>query len=393
MRPTALCAGPMTDAARPLAGQQRMTTTTGATAPPPLQTVGDALERARGTLLSYATDIVADDYPESIPPTAPDPEATAATPPPENAGEPANDLSQSKDPEEKAEPPAPEDEPEPEEEDAPKGLTPEVQERVNRRIGKEVAKTKAEREKRAALEAELAELRAAKEAPEPAPAPPARNADEALQRVQNPAELERVREDAENAVEQAETLLDQLDDRPEAVERELRRMKLPVTDEAGNEDYSPARIKATLGAIRRNAQRMLTRHIPRRMEFLNATRQGVDRITTLLPEFRDLKSPRAVRAAELIRSDPALLQRRDWPEFIAAAVLGYEALEKARAPKATEPKAKPPIPPRMPAAPKAAAEPKAGRVDTEALFHRGVMGGDTTARLAYIENMIGPIAD
>lgn len=380
---------------------------------PPLETVGNAIDRQvrAGALKELAAQVL------GLPPEKPDGEAVEA----EGGGQPSEDgdltpeaeagnadaLSQDDASEATAEAGAEdatdtETEKETEAEDLLgdelRGkLDEKTQSAINKRIGKEVAKTKAEKEARAELEAKLADLEAkvtelSNKPTEPPAAVPTVNAP-LLAHVNDAKQLQAEAAKAETALEQSEDLLNTLDDAPEKVESALKAAGIKLADDSGAEDYSVSRMRQTLRAIHKSADKTLRRAIPERVEFLKQADSNAEEVVKLLPELKDRTSPRYAKFQQVLQMRPELRNHANWPIEAAARVLGWEqleALQEQAKPKTEKVKAKLDKPPTIPKPQAAATVPRAPRGLSETVVERA-LSGDKNARHEYIKSILPKI--
>lgn len=270
-------------------------------------------------------------------------------------------------------------------------LPADIQEKINRRISKEVAKTKAEREAREAAEAKLAEAEA-KEVPAP---DTTANRSPALAEIHEPAKLAVEQQRAEEALEQAEELLGNLEDDPLTVERTLRAAKLDdrmPRDAAGEPDYTPAGMRKFLGTVKRNADRTLRRDIPKRETFLKQAEQFAQEALAEMPELKDAKSERTKLFLQVIRDNPEIRNKSNWPVKVMVAVFGLERRAEIKAAKekatTTKPKTEKPVTiPAPKSQPAAVAKTKPGGLDANAVADK-LLNGERAARLDYIKTLV-----
>lgn len=298
-----------------------------------------------------------------------------------------DDLSQSNAEEKEVEPES-KDEGKAEDEEAELTgkLDEHTQQKINKRIAKEVAKTKAERERAEQLETRLKELEA--KAVETVPAPASTQANP-LAHITDVKQLVAEKAKAEEAREQAEELLDTLQDEPERVEAALRAAKVELKDELGAEDFSVNRMKQFLKTVKREARNVSEMAVPHQAQYLDAMQKSRAMAEELVPELKDAKSPRSQKYQEVLKAFPEIRSQPWWPMAAAVQVVGLEALEAQRKASATPvAKAKPPLPVKIPApkaAPNAAVR-KPNTVDDDT-YSRAVEG-DKNARLKVIQSMM-----
>jgi hypothetical protein len=267
-----------------------------------------------------------------------------------------------------------------------KELTPETQEKINRRIGKEVAKTKLAQEAADAVKAELAEAqRQLAERPQVqvprSPVP--------LGNVNDEAGLKAEEAKANEAIDQCDALTLQLDDDPASVEAVLKDAKVELPE------YTPAAMKRYLAQIKANATKTVRTAIPQRAEFLKKASEFKSEAVTIMPELKDPKSPRRARFEKVLGNFPELKDHPFWATAAAVQVLGLERLDEINAAAAAKGKApvkpvvrvKPvviPAPRAQPAAaPKAA---KKGEVSDET--KTAALNGDKNARRKILEGLL-----
>lgn len=271
-------------------------------------------------------------------------------------------------------------------------LDPKTQEAINRRIAKEVAKTKALQEQLEQTAAKLKELETKPAATVTGPEGPKGP----LAEVHDVAGLQRVAQEAERALDQTEALLDRLADAPGEVEQALREAKVVLKDAEGQEDYSPERMKRYLDLVRKNADRTLRRELPAREQFVKQADAYAGEVLTQMPELKEPQSERRKLFDSVVASVPWLKSRPDWPRVAAVYVLGLEAYAKANgaaktaaAPAATVAK-KRPVPVTIPSPRGVATAPRAAttRQAEAATLGQRALNGDKKARLEYLKGLV-----
>jgi len=263
-----------------------------------------------------------------------------------------------------------------------------TQERINKRIGKEVAKTKAALEQVEQLTAKAAELEAKlSQAPRGPDVPTG---------IYSMQDLQTAEASAREAFDQASDLLGQIETDPEAVEAALRAAKFTLKGQDGTEDFSPAAMRRFLGNIRNNADRKLRKELPKAVGFLKQVDASAGEAFKAVPELRDPRSPKRAEFDAVVKQWPAVKQFPNWP-YALAMMLESQAALKARssgnsgrsATAAT--KAKRPIPTMIPSprgvAPVAPRPRPAASAASEDLGERA-LGGDKKARLQYIQSLM-----
>lgn len=312
-----------------------------------------------------------------------------------------DDLSQSKaeeqgeDAEAKADDESPVEEGTPESEDElPAKLDEHTQKAVNKRIAREVAKTKAEREKADTLQAQITELQQQLEQKQQGETPQVvRSPNNPLAHVNTPQALEAEALRAEQAQDQAEEMLETLQDLPEQVEAALRTAKVELKDDLGQEDYSVGRMRQFLRGVKRNAHSVLKQAVPERRAYLEQANVAFAKAQEIVPELKDTKSPRALRFQQVVQAYPDLKSQPWWPVAAAVQLIGLETLEKQMAAaKPVAAKAKPPLPVTIPS-PKATAptpRTKSGGVSDDTV--QAAIGGDKAARMKVIQSLVPKFA-
>lgn len=243
------------------------------------------------------------------------------------------------------------------------GLPPEVQKAIDKRIGREVRKTKEAEEKLQLALQRAEEVEARLKALEEKPGQENGHSAKPKNLVDSINDLEKLQEigdQAENAIGQADQLLLRLKRNPGAVEKQLRNAKIQLTDEDGEEDYSLERMENYLMGVRLNADSLLRRHIPRRSEYLKEEAQQNRVAEQLLPWLKDKATPQYAKSEAVLKMFPSIKTLPHWKIVVGAYVEGLKVLEdklaQSKAPPKTIPK-KPPVPSAQPGAP--AASPQA----------------------------------
>lgn len=265
-----------------------------------------------------------------------------------------------------------------------------TQERINKRIGKEVAKTK---EAKAQLEAAVAEVEVLKGKLAAAPVNTAMPAAGPLDAVVDPAGLQKVAGEAEAALDQADDLLIRLDEDPAGVEAELRANKVVLKGADGTEDFSPAQMAKFLKGVKTSADKMLRREVPKRAKFLTDCDAYANEAMTVLPELKDKNSDRRKTFNTVLQNAPWLKQQAHWPRTAAIYALGVEQYMKMQTAKtpAGKPvaKAKRPMPTIIPSPrgqPPATPRTKPNAVTDETI--NSALSGNREDRLKYIQTLV-----
>jgi len=205
-------------------------------------------------------------------------------------------------------------------------LDPKAQAAVNRRIGKEVAKTKREIEARVAAETKLAELEAKlaekPEAPEYIPVP----ANVPLPEITTIDQLNTYRENLSNDIIEAEMLL-HADIPPEGIDTKWGRMTKPALISALTQAKKDERVA-----------------IPARERFLNTRAQATQTAVEKFPFLKDPASEGYKMAKQALRENPVLRSYPNSEYLVGMIVKGQlamkaeEAKPEAKAPAKPKPK-------------------------------------------------------
>lgn len=223
------------------------------------------------------------------------------------------------------EPEEPEQTPSGEEDDK---LPPEVQERINQRIGKEVGKRKELETQLEQHEAEIADLKSqldeARNSTPPAPS----NA--SLDSIQTVAELNRKVSQARQLDEWTEELLERVADEPQKVLAELNQegVKLPEFDADDQEAVRWA--KSWLRDTRKAARRVLS-VAPERREALQREQQVSEQAERMFPWMKDPRSEHSKKLGELLKAKPQIRQVPGWKLLAGYTLLGVQAAQQLQA--------------------------------------------------------------
>ncbi len=211
-------------------------------------------------------------------------------------------------------------------------FTPEQQKLLNKRIGKEVAKTKAMEAQKAELAAKVAELEAKVAAPAqqaPVVVSPAPNTP--LSDINDIVALGKVQETAKEAARYIEDTLDdparwQTMTDPNNEDRQVKVHKI------GEALFTETDLKRKL----REARRTLEDQIPQRAQFLAAKQQITQNAHARFPFLTDKQSP-DYQLAELGRRNPQYASLMAMPNaeyLLGVLVKGHRAIEAEDAAKA-----------------------------------------------------------
>jgi hypothetical protein len=263
-------------------------------------------------------------------------------------------------------------------------LTPETQEKINKRIGKEVAKTKAAVEAKAALETKLAEAeRKLTEAPRAVTA----TATGPLANVTTVEGLRAEEAKANEAINQAEDLLLALEDSPEEVEATLKTAKVAL------DEYTPAAMRRYLANLKANATKFVRTQIPARATWLQKADVAAAQALKLMPELADKNSPRAKKFWEITNAMPSIKNEAGWTKMVAVQVLGLERLGELEtaaakpAPVKVKPRVKPVVIPSPKGTPAGGAPRRANKNEVDAETASAALNGDKNAKWKILEGL------
>lgn len=239
--------------------------------------------------------------------------------------EPDNDLSQTETTEAEAEPADDEAE-----EDADEGGLPaDIQESVNKRIGKEVKKRKALKEE---SEAEISELRQKLEEAEVRAAEGGEDFTPAVTEANPFAELNSV-EDVQKELLRAEQTLEWAEDNSEGAYLEV---------EGSDKEFTAEDVRV----IRRKAARAIRRQLPEQLGYIQARDHLEPQALEAFPWWKDKASSDYQNAMQVLRAMPDLARFPDYKFVVGDYLKGRgmrESSPKAKA-KAKEVKKAPPQP-------------------------------------------------
>lgn len=261
-------------------------------------------------------------------------------------------------------------------------LPPELQTRIDKRIGKEVAKTKTERERAEAAEAKADELEAKLAQRDTEPLPATTTTQAPLANLQTPEQCAQLLEQAESAMDWAEQQLVRLEDEPETVLAELGNLKVDFGAEP-----TVAKAKGWLTSVRRNADRVARRHVPQRLAYLQAEASASQDANTHFPWWKDRTSADYAEAQSILRAYPEVRNRPNWKLVVGTFVEGMKAVKARIANKIATPKPKV-LPKPQPGAPASAAPEMATGKDASAANARAAWlknPGDHQAQERFLE--------
>lgn len=198
-----------------------------------------------------------------------------------------------------------------------KGLSPELQEKLDKRIGKEVAKRKALEEQMAAIKSEFEALKASKEEEVqlPPPAPVVTLPDGPLASIND---IDGLRSEHQTAKEIMRLVEDALDS--EGVENGF------IFD---GQTYTKQQLKQ----IRRNAERTINDYIPQRAQFLQQRDAYTQKAAETFPWAKDKTSKEYKQAVQLMRQDPRLGSSVDGLYSAGVYLKGLQAIEAEKSAK------------------------------------------------------------
>jgi hypothetical protein len=218
-------------------------------------------------------------------------------------------------------------------------LTPEQEAGIAKRIGREVAKSKAIKEqyeaKLAALEAKVAGLVAAPVTQPEVVAPVVPNSANPLANVNDVQSLMKLREDALNAIDFVEETLEN----PAAWQDNPNGSDAKVTI-IGDKAYTEADLRAS----KRQAKATIDRQIPARLQFLSQKNAADQQAFKRFPFLTDKTSPEYQMAQQALRENSWLHGLPNATEIIGYQILGRKAeaerLAAAQAAPVEKPKPK-----------------------------------------------------
>lgn len=204
------------------------------------------------------------------------------------------------------------------------------QAKIDKRIGKEVAKTKTLDEQVQTLQQQLEELRKA-QVPANEPVPVA-NPGNPLGHIQDIDKLNQEFVQAKQTVRIAEDLLDQ------AVDNNLNEVQYE------GQTYTKQQLRAAV----KNARRVVDEHVPAQMRFLQARQQAEQAAATEFPWLNDRGSKEYGLFQAALKQRPWLASDPEHKLMVAMWVEGYKTVEARKASAAQPQKPTPPPKPRAP---------------------------------------------
>jgi len=247
--------------------------------------------------------------------------------------------------------------------------------RVRKRIDTLTARNKA-------LEAKLAEL-AAKQPQATAEVQSQGQSAPVMLPNQNPLhqvvdlrQLAAMEQQADSALDVVDNLLLDLEDNPEAVERQLQARKVELKGPDGQPDYSVNRMKRHLLEIRRDATTVI-RSAPKQRQSLLEEQQASAAAAADFPWLANAESEERRHFDQVVKGPRAQLIRSLGPDHQYLAAVFAEGLKVLHARKGAKAKAveverkAPPLPPRSPGKPAAKAQPQPGAAARSRVFESG----------------------
>jgi len=247
--------------------------------------------------------------------------------------------------------------------------------RVRKRIDTLTARNKA-------LEAKLAEVAAKQSQPtaevqsQGQSAPVMLPNQNPLHQVVDLRQLAAMEQQADSALEVVDNLLLDLEDNPEAVERQLQARKVELKGPDGQPDYSVNRMKRHLLEIRRDATTVI-RSAPKQRQSLLEEQQASAAAAADFPWLANAESEERRHFDQVVKGPRAQLIRSLGPDHQYLAAVFAEGLKVLHARKGAKAKAveverkAPPLPPRSPGKPAARAQPQPGSAARSRVFESG----------------------
>ena len=253
---------------------------------------------------------------------------------------------------EEAAPPA---EGEPKEESGDGDLSPDIQRAIDKRIAKAVAKQKTAEERASEAEAKVDELTGMVEELKDKPYLASDKQDNAspISKAKTLEELHREAQRAEQLLDYSDDMLIKLKSDPDGVAEELRKQKVDLRDQHGEEDYSSEQMDIFLTGLRRSADRTLRRDVPDRKGYLEAKEISDARAKEMFPWMEDESSQLYKDAQDVMNTLPEIERLPHHKTAAGVFALGLKQLrqieseQKSNRAKSSEP---PSVQPGAPAA-------------------------------------------
>lgn len=191
---------------------------------------------------------------------------------------------------------------------------------------KEVSNLQAKVEALLAEKAELEERLAMRsQAPTPSANP--------LAELSDPADIQARAQTAEVRVQNAEDLLDVLNDDPDGVAAKVRSWGVQLKDETGAEDFSVPRVRDFLKTMRR-AEQAVVKAAPERLAALQYEDQALAEVMETVPEMQEKASDVFQRVISTVKLYPGIKSSPGWPKMATMYALGQAEYERRAAAKA-----------------------------------------------------------
>lgn len=250
--------------------------------------------------------------------------------------------------------PEPEREPEAKEEGE---LSPDIQRSIDKRIAKVVAKQKTAEERASEAETKAEELSAQLEElkDQPSLREPMESGSNPVSRAKNLDELSKEANRAEQVLDWSDDMLMQLKSDPDQVAGELKKQKVDLRDQYGEEDYTSERMDLFLSQLRRKTDKTLRRSVPERQHYLEAKELSDARAKDLFPWMGDESSQLNQDAEDVINTLPEIKRLPHHKTAAGVFALGLEQLRKIEAEQKGNRKRSAEAPSSQPGAPAAAA--------------------------------------
>jgi len=260
-------------------------------AEPPVETA-DAVE-LEASVSEIIGEIVLSEEGET-PEVVPEPAAPAE--------EPAKEVDTSEELVLSQEESAPPEKAEAKEEGGDGDLSPEIQRAIDKRIAKAVAKQKSAEERAGEAETKAEELSSELEELKDQPMLVEASGTKSgpVERAETLQALQKEEQRAEQVLDWSDDMLMQLKAEPETVEVELKRQKVDLRDNYGEEDYSAERMDRFLSELRRNTDRTLRRQVPQRRQYLEMKEASDAQAKDLMPWLDDENSKQYQDAQDVI---------------------------------------------------------------------------------------------
>jgi hypothetical protein len=234
-------------------------------------------------------------------------------------------------------------------------LSPDVQRAIDKRIAKAVAKQKTAEERASEAEARLDELSGQLEElkDRPSLANDKQSKDSPVTKAKSLEELHHESQRAEQLLDWSDDMLMKLKSDPDGVSEELRKQKVDLRDQHGEEDYSSEQMDIFLSGLRRSADRTLRRDVPERKGYLEAKEVSDARAKEIFPWMEDEGSQLYKDAQDVMNTLPEIERLPHHKTAAGVFALGLEQLrqieseQKSNRAKSSEP---PSVQPGAPAA-------------------------------------------